>query len=82
MIFIRDQNEHPQIKKRFELTKDLIGEKVDIIEVNIANQESTLKTLLELVLLGDLVSLNLAAKLAVNPNNIDTIEKLKKLLGG
>ena len=68
--------------KRFELTKDLIGEKVDIIEVNIANQESTLKTLLELVLLGDLVSLNLAAKLAVNPNNIDTIEKLKKLLGG
>ena len=62
--------------------RDLIGEKVDIMDVNIANQESTLKTLLELVLLGDLVSLNLAAKLAVNPNNIDTIEKLKKLLGG
>ena len=81
-VGIRDQNEHPQIKKRFELTKDLIGEKVDIMDVNIANQESTLKTLLELVLLGDLVSLNLAAKLAVNPNNIDTIEKLKKLLGG
>ena len=40
------------------------------------------RQLLELVLLGDLVSLNLAAKLAVNPNNIDTIEKLKKLLGG
>ena len=46
------------------------------------SQESTLKTLLELVLLGDLVSLNLAVKLAVDPNNIDTIEKLKKLLGG
>ena len=82
VIFIRDQNEHTQIKKRFELTKDLIGEKVDITEVNLANQESTLKTLLELVLLGDLVSLNLAAKLAIDPNNIKTIEKLKKLLGG
>ena len=82
VIFIRDQNEHPQIRKRFELTKDLIEEKVNIVEVNIANQEGTLKTLLELVLLGDLVSLNLAAKLAVDPNNIDTIEKLKKLLGG
>ena len=79
---MKDQNEHPQIRKRFELTKDLIEEKVNIVEVNIANQESTLKTLLELVLLGDLVSLNLAAKLAVDPNNIDTIEKLKKLLGG
>ena len=64
-----------------EFTKDLIGEKVDITEVNLPNQESTLKTLLELVLLGDLVSLNLATKLTVDPNNIDTIEKLKKLLG-
>ena len=81
VIMIRDQNEHTQIKKRFELTKDLIGEKVDITEVNLPNQESTLKTLLELVLLGDLVSINLAAKLTVDPNNIDTIEKLKKLLG-
>ena len=81
VIFIRDQNEHPQIRKRFEFTKDLIGEKVDITEVNLPNQESTLKTLLELVLLGDLVSLNLAAKLTVDPKNIDTIEKLKKLLG-
>ena len=64
-----------------KLTKDLIGEKVEITEVNLPNQESTLKTLLELVLLGDLVSLNLAAKLTVDPNNIDAIEKLKKLLG-
>ncbi len=81
VILIRDQNEHSQIRKRFELTKDLIGKKVDITEVNIANQENTLKTLLELVLLGDLVSLNLAAKLGVDPNNINTIEKLKELLG-
>ena len=81
VIFIRDQNEHVQIRKRFELTKDLIGEKVDITEVNLPNQESTLKTLLELVLLGDLVSLNLAVKLTVDPNDIETIEKLKKLLG-
>ena len=82
IILIRDKNENDQIKKRFELTKQLIGEKVDITEVNLDNQESTLKTLLELVLLGDLVSLNLARKHAINPNNIDTIEKLKKLLGG
>ena len=82
VIFIRDQNEHPQIRKRFELTKDLIKENVNITEVNIANQESTLKTLLELVLLGDLVSLNLANKLTIDPENIDTIENLKKLLGG
>ena len=60
----------------------MIGEKVNIVEVNLNNQESTLKTLLELVLLGDLVSLNLANKLTIDPQNIDTIENLKKLLGG
>ena len=60
----------------------MIGEKVNIVEVNLNNQESTLKTLLELVLLGDLVSLNLANKLTIDPENIDTIENLKKLLGG
>ena len=81
VIMIRDRNEHVQISKRFEFTKELIGEKVNIVEVNLNNQESTLKTLLELVLLGDLVSLNLAVKLTVDPNNIDTIEKLKNLLG-
>ena len=82
VILIRDNNEHVQISKRFEFTKELIGEKVDIVEVNLNNNESTLKTLLELVLLGDLVSLNLANKLTIDPENIDTIENLKKLLGG
>jgi len=82
VILIRDKNEHVQISKRFEFTKELIGEKVNIVEVNLKNQESTLKTLLELVLLGDLVSLNLANKLTIDPQNIDTIENLKKLLGG
>ena len=81
VILIRDKNEHVQISKRFEFTKELIGEKVNIVEVNLNNQESTLKTLLELVLLGDLVSLNLANKLTIDPENIDTIENLKKLLG-
>ena len=82
VILIRDKNEHVQISKRFEFTKELIGEKVNIVEVNLKNQESTLKTLLELVLLGDLVSLNLANRLTIDPKNIDTIENLKKLLGG
>ena len=82
VILLRDKNEHTQIQKRFEFTKDLIGKKVRVLEVNLDNQENTLKTLLELVLLGDLVSLNLAKELSIDPENIDTIEKLKGLLGG
>ena len=82
VLLIRDKNEHTQIQKRFEFTKDLIGKKVKVIEVKLDNQENTLKTLLELVLLGDLVSLNLAKKLSIDPEDIKTIEKLKDLLGG
>ena len=82
VILLRDKNEHTQIQKRFEFTKELIGNKVKVLEVNLDNQENTLKTLLELVLLGDLVSLNLANKLSIDPENIETIEKLKDLLGG
>ena len=80
VILLRDKNEHTQIQKRFEFTKDLIGEKVRVLEVKLDNQENTLKTLLELVLLGDLVSLNLAKKLSIDPENIKTIERLKDLL--
>ena len=59
-----------------------IRDRVKVLQVNLDNQENTLKTLLELVLLGDLVSLNLAKKLSIDPENIKTIEKLKDLLGG
>ena len=62
VIFIRDKNEHVQISKRFEFTKELIGEKVNIVEVNLNNQESTLKTLLELVLPVSYTHLTLPTK--------------------
>ena len=55
VILLRDKNEHIQIQKRFEYTKNLIGEKVVVLEVNLDNQENTLKTLLELVLLLSLI---------------------------
>ena len=37
---------------------------------------------MELVLLGDLLSISLAYNLDMVPEDIDTIEELKKLLGG
>ena len=37
---------------------------------------------MELVLLGDLLSISLAYNLKMVPEDIDTIEELKKLLGG
>jgi hypothetical protein len=52
--------------------------------LNISTKESKdeLKILMELVLLGDLTSIHLANNLNMKPEDIDTIEELKKLLKG
>ena len=81
LIFLRDQNEHPQIAKRFDYTKEVLKDKVSIVNI-FSKEKETIKSMMELVLLGDLVSLCLAEYLKVDPQNIDTIEEIKKLLKG
>lgn len=82
IIFLRSPYEHPQIKKRFELTEKLLGKKVKILNIFPKEQNDKLKILMELVLLGDLISIHLADNLNMVPEDIDTIEELKKLLEG
>ena len=80
LIFLRDNTEHSQIIKRFDLSKKLLSEKVDILNIKPKASESTLSKVMELVLLGDLVSISLAEELNMVPEDIEVIEKLKKLL--
>jgi len=80
LIFLRDDSEHPQIAKRFNLTKKLLGDKVNILNIEPKSKDGTLIKLMELVLLGDLFSLSLADELKMIPENIEGIENLKKLL--
>ena len=80
LIFLRDNSEYSQITKRFDLTQKLLGEKVEILNIEAKSQSTTLIKLMELVLLGDLFSLSLASKLKMIPEDIEGIENLKKLL--
>jgi len=80
LVFLRDDSEHSQIKKRFDLTKKLLIEKVDILNIEPKASESTLSKVMELVLLGDLISIALAGELNMVPEDIEAIENLKKLL--
>ena len=82
VIFLRSPHEHPQISKRFELTEKLLSDKVKILNIFPKESENESKILMELVLLGDLLSISLAYNLEMVPEDIDTIEELKKLLGG
>ena len=81
LILLRG-DDHKKIDNRFEFTKELIGSKVDTIDVRNISTENLIKDLFHLVLIGDLVSVNLADQLDIDPFNIDAIENLKKKLKG
>ena len=82
LIFLRSFEENSQISKRFELTKEIIGDKVAISEIENISTKNIISNLFHLTLLGDLVSVYMADNLKIDPYDITSIEKLKKLLKG
>ena len=82
LLFLRSSDENSQISKRFELTKEIIGDKVDISEIENICSENILINLFHLSLIGDLVSVYMADNLHIDPYDITAIENLKKLLKG
>ena len=82
LLFLRSSNENSQVSKRFELTKKIIGDKVNISEIENISSENIISNLFHLTLLGDLVSVYMAENLDIDPYDITAIEKLKKLLKG
>ena len=80
LIFLRSPKENSQISKRFELTKEIIGEKVNISEIENISSQNIISNLFHLTLMGDLVSVYMAENLDIDPYDITAIENLKKLL--
>lgn len=80
VINIIDDCYHPQIKKRFDISSNLIKEKsVDIIELK-SDRASFKERLLDLVYLTDWISYYLAIIRGKDPSEIDNIHFLKKHL--
>ena len=82
LVTLRNDSEHPQVARRFEIVAELLREIVaDIIEVR-AEGDGELAQLLDLILIGDFVSLELAAKEGIDPGPVPTLVQIKKLLAG
>jgi glucose/mannose-6-phosphate isomerase len=80
-VLLTDSDQHPRIHQRFEVSAKVIGEGgAEAVEVS-AEGETRTARLLEVVMLGDLVSLELAARRGVDPTPIAAIEELKAELG-
>ncbi|HMK64019.1 MAG TPA: bifunctional phosphoglucose/phosphomannose isomerase [Acidimicrobiales bacterium] len=80
LVNLRHDAEHPQVVRRFEMVADLLREVVvDIVEVR-AQGEGDLAQLLDLVLVGDFVSLHLAVQQGVDPGPVPVLVQLKERL--
>ncbi len=78
---LRHDTEHPQVVRRFAFVADLLQEVVsDVIEVR-AQGEGDLAQLLDLMLIGDFVSLHLAAREGIDPGPVPILEEFKRRLG-
>jgi glucose/mannose-6-phosphate isomerase len=77
-VFLEDCDQHPRERRRFELTAELVGEGAAAVARVETAGETRVERLLWATLLGDLVSLELAEKLGVDPERVDALDRIKE----
>lgn len=80
VLMFEDKNDHPQIKKRMEITKRLYEEKGVEAEILPITGESYLEKIINIFILGDWISYYLAYEYSQDPTPVDMVEDLKKML--
>jgi glucose/mannose-6-phosphate isomerase len=81
-VFLEDCDQHPRERRRFELTAEIVAESgAGVVRVETVG-ETRVERLLWGVLLGDLVSLEIARKAGVDPEQIDALNRIKEGMAG
>lgn len=80
IIYLKDEQSHPQNHKRMDVTAELLKDYVGEIREYTTSGQSRLARLLSSTLLGDYVSLYLAVLYGIDPSPVIRIESLKKRL--
>jgi len=80
-IFLTDRDQHPRVRRRFELTAELVAPGASEVLTIETEGETPTERLLWAVMLGDLVSLALAGLRGVDPARVEVIDDLKDRLG-
>jgi glucose/mannose-6-phosphate isomerase len=80
-VFLEDPDQHPRVRQRIELTAKVIEEdSAAVVRVETVGDSRT-ERLLWAVMLGDLLSLHLAARRGIDPSPVEVIDRLKDALG-
>jgi glucose/mannose-6-phosphate isomerase len=80
-VLLEDRDQHPRERRRFDLTAKLIEERATSVARIETEGETRTERLLWAVMLGDLVSLQVAARRRVDPTPVEVVERLKEELG-
>jgi glucose/mannose-6-phosphate isomerase len=80
-VFLEDSDQHPRVRRRFELTAAAIADGAAATVRVEAAGETRVARLLWATMLGDLVSLELAVQRGVDPLPVEAIERFKGAMG-
>jgi glucose/mannose-6-phosphate isomerase len=80
-IFLEDRDQHPRVARRFELTSKSVQPNAAAVARVETMGETRLERLLWTVMLGDLVSLELARQRGVDPDPVEAIDRFKEEMG-
>ncbi|HTT96146.1 MAG TPA: bifunctional phosphoglucose/phosphomannose isomerase [Solirubrobacterales bacterium] len=80
-IFLEDRDQHPRVARRFGLTAASIQSGAAAVARVETMGETRLERLLWAVMLGDLVSLELARQRGVDPDPVEAIDRFKEEMG-
>jgi glucose/mannose-6-phosphate isomerase len=79
-VFLDDSDAHPRVKERMELTERLIADNAAASFHLETRGETAIERVISLMLLGDLVSIYLAALRGVDPGPVKVLDELKAAL--
>lgn len=77
IVALRHDFEHPQVMRRFDLVFQLVDEVVASIAQVRARGDGQLAQLLDLILVGDLTSLQLALNEGIDPGPVPALDEIK-----
>jgi len=77
-VFLEDCDQHPRERRRFELTAEIAAEGAAAVVRVETEGETRVERLLWATLLGDLVSLEVADELGVDPERIEALDRIKE----
>jgi glucose/mannose-6-phosphate isomerase len=80
LLELRHEFEHPQVSRRFDLVTEAIREAVGEVDTVVAEGEGLLAQLLDLVIVGDFVTLHRAAQEGIDPGPIPALDDIKAAL--